>query len=144
MAVLSKTATGSDAGSVVTATVATSGTISAQLADYTAGPAPFVTAGGSDSNRTSHVTPKVQVNVDGSWVVSFWSDKSSSTTGWALPATVTGRDQVIGIGGGHISAALADSGAPVATGTYPAQSAISATVASGKGAMISLVLVSGS
>ncbi|MEP7024174.1 MAG: hypothetical protein ABJB47_10310 [Actinomycetota bacterium] len=100
-----------------------------------------VTAGAWDSNKAAHIAPPVAVTAAGSWVVSFWSDKSSSTTGWALRAAVTPRDQVIGIGGGHVDAATADSGAAVATGTYPAQLATVGITPSGKGAMISLVLV---
>ena len=76
----------------------------------------------------------------GSWVVSFWSDKSSSTTAWTLPSGVTQRDQTIGTGGGRVTAAIADSNGSVPTGTYPAQTATVGTTASGKGAMISLVL----
>jgi hypothetical protein len=129
----------------VTASVAIPGAVAVELADYTgAGPAPLVTAGASDSNRAAHTAPPVAVTAAGSWVVSFWSDKSSSTTGWTRPAAVTGRDQVIGTGGGRVSAALADSGGTVTTGTYPAQTATVGATASGKGAMISLVLVPGS
>jgi hypothetical protein len=144
-AVFTRTATAGDAGSVVNVSLSIPGAIAVQLADYTgAGPPPLVTAGASDSNRAAHAAPPVAVTAAGSWVVSFWSDKSSSTTMWRLPSAVTGRDQVSGTGGGHIAAALADSGAPVATGTYPAQTASVGTTASGKGAMISLVLVPGS
>ena len=144
-AVFEKTATASDAGSAVTTSVSSAGPISAQLADYAnVGGSSPVTTGAADANTASHTAPSVPVTAAGSWVVSFWSDKSSSTTVWTLPGTVTQRDQSIGTGGGHVAAALADSGGTVASGTYPAQTATVGAIASGKGAMISLVLTPGS
>ena len=140
--VFTKSATATDAGSPVTAAVSTAGPIAAQLVDYSGvGAATPVTAGASDASTATHVAPPVAVTTAGSWVVSFWSDKSSSTTAWTLPATATGRDQVIGTGGTRVTAALGDSNATVATGTYPAQTASVGATASGKGAMLSLVLV---
>lgn len=68
------------------------------------------------SSTTAHVTPGVTA-VDGDdWLVSFWADKSSATTGWALPAGVTQRATATGTGSGHISAVLADSDGPVPSG----------------------------
>jgi PKD repeat protein len=140
-AVFERTATAADAGSPVTASVTSAGPIAVQLADYAnAGSQAPVTAVTADSNVTSHTAPAVAVASGGSWVVSFWSDKSSTTTAWTLPGGVTQRDQDIGTGGGHVTAAIADSNGAVATGTYPPQSASVGGTASGKGAMISLVL----
>ena len=141
-AVFTKTATASDAGSLVTATVTATGPLAAQLVDYSGvGTALPVTTGASDSSKTTHVAPAIQVASSGSWVVSFWSDKSSSTTSWTLPAVSTPRDQVFGSGSNRVTAALGDSNAIVPTGTYPARSASVGGTASGKGAMVSLVLV---
>ena len=118
------------------------GPIAAQLLDYTnVAASSLVTAGASDANTASHTAPAIAVTDAGSWVVSFWSDKSSSTTAWTLPGGVTQRDQTIGSGGGHVAAALADSNGPVATGTNPARTATVGPTASGKGATISVVLV---
>ena len=140
-AVFEKTAGSGDAGSVVTASVTSAGPIAIQLVDYSnVGSAALVTAGASDSSTASHIAPAVTVANGGSWVVSFWSDKSSSTTAWTLPGDVTQRDQTIGTGGGRVTAAIADSNTTVASGTYPAQTATVGATASGKGAMISLVL----
>jgi hypothetical protein len=140
-AVFEKTATSGDAGSTVTASVSSAGPIAMQLVDYSSvGPSTPVTAGAGDTNVTSHTAPAVAVANAGSWVVSFWSDKSSSTTAWTLPSGVTQRDQTIGTGGGRVTAAIADSNGAVSTGTYPAQTASVGATASGKGAMISLVL----
>ena len=139
--VFEKTASAADAGSTVTAGVTSAGPIAIQLVDYShVGSSAPVTAGASDTNTTSHTAPAVTVANGGSWVVSFWSDKSSSTTGWTLPSGVTLRDQAIGTGGGHVTGVIADSNTGLASGTYPAQTASVGTTASGKGAMISLVL----
>jgi len=106
------------------------------------GSSALVTAGAADTSTASHTAPAVSVANGGSWVVSFWSDKSSSTTTWTLPSGVTQRDQTIGTGGGHVTADIADSNAGLASGTYPAQTATVGATASGKGAMISLILSS--
>ena len=140
-AVFEKTATGSDPGATVTAAVSSAGPITAQLLDYSnVGSAAPVSAGASDVNVTSHSTSPVAVAGAGSWVVSFWSDKSTTTTAWTLPAGVTQRDQTIGTGATRVTAVLADSDGPVVTGTYPVQTASVGSTASGRGAMISLVL----
>ena len=141
-AVFTKTATTNDPGSTVTATVTSAGPLAAELVDYTGLTAtPPVTAGSADSSTASHVAPAVTVATAGSWVVSFWSDKSSSTTAWTPPSTATLRDQVYGTGGGRVTALIADSNAAMAPGTYPTQTATVVTGASGKAAMVSLVLV---
>jgi hypothetical protein len=141
-AVFTKTATAADAGAPVTAAVSSAGPVAAQLVDYRGvSVATPVTSGASDSSTATHTAPAIPVTAAGSWVVSFWSDKSSTTTAWTLPATVTARDQVIGTGGGRVTAALGDSNATVAIGTYPARTASVGATASGKAAMLSLVLV---
>ncbi len=43
--------------------------------------------------RAGHPTPAVDAPA-GSWVVSYWADKSAATTGFALPGSVTGRQAV--------------------------------------------------
>jgi hypothetical protein len=140
-AVFTKSATAADPSAPVTATVSSAGPVAAQLVDYAGvSSATPVATGASDANTATHTAPSVPVASTGSWVVSFWSDKSSSTTSWTVPATATQRDQVIGTGGGRVTAALADSNAAVATGTYPAQTASVGATVSGKGAMLSLVL----
>ena len=140
-AVFGKTATATDAGSGVTAAVSSAGPITAQLVDYAdvASAAP-VTAATLDVSTATHSTAPVGVTAAGSWVVSFWSDKSSTTTAWTLPNGVTQRDQAIDTGSARVSAALGDTDGPVVTGTYPAQAASVGATASGRGAMISLVL----
>ena len=67
--------------------------------------------------RTDHATPTVQAPA-GAWVVSYWADKSSATTGFALPGSITSRQTLCGTGPGRICSALADSGTAVPTGQY--------------------------
>jgi hypothetical protein len=66
----------------------------------------------------THLSPHVEGVGAGAWVVTAWSDKSSSTTAWTPPGGVTARATGIGTGGGRVTSLLADSGAPVAAGAY--------------------------
>lgn len=67
---------------------------------------------------TAHTTPTATVSQSGSWALSYWADKSSSTTAWIAPGGVTVRSNLIGSGGGRITSLVADSGGTVATGSY--------------------------
>lgn len=68
------------------------------------------------SDTAAHVTPTVTAPDGEHWLVSHWADKSSLTTGWTLPPGVTQRSTMSGTSGGHISAVLVDSNAPVSSG----------------------------
>jgi PKD repeat protein len=72
----------------------------------------------SDNAVTDHTTPKASVTSTGSWALSYWADKSSSTTAWTAPAGQATRDVIYGTGSGRITALVTDSGGPVAVGTY--------------------------
>jgi hypothetical protein len=78
---------------------------------------PPVATGGGDSAQTAHATPTVSAPA-GAMVVSLWSDKSETTTGWTAPAGVQQRDSAFGTGGGRYCGLLADSGGPVPAGSY--------------------------
>ncbi len=139
-AVFQRTATASDAGSVVTVPLSASSAAAIQLVDYTGvGSSAIGVTDASDTSTASHTAPPGPVATSGSWVVSFWADRSSTTTAWNLPGGVTQRDVTIGTGGGRVTGVVGDSNSPVATGTYPAQTA-TVNAASGKGAMFTLVL----
>ena len=62
---------------------------------------------------TVRLTPQVSGIADGSWVVSYWSDKSASTTAWTPDGSVTTRGTGCGTGSARICSALADSNAKV-------------------------------
>ena len=64
-------------------------------------------------NRTTHTTPGATVATAGSYVVSYWADKSANTTtGWTLPAGQTQRSTVAGTGAGRINSIASDPNAP--------------------------------
>jgi hypothetical protein len=134
------TAAAGDAGATVSFETSGYTKIALQLLAYSGvGTATPVTASAADaSSTTSHQAPAVAVAEAGSWVVSYWADKSSSTTGWAAAAGLTERDESIGSGGGRTSALVADSGAAVSTGTYAAKTAT--TNAASRASSFSIVL----
>ena len=62
-------------------------------------------------STASHTTPAGDVVAEGSWVVSYWTDKSAgTTTTWTPPAGVTVRGTTFGSAGGALSTLSADSG----------------------------------
>ena len=73
------------------------------------------------ATTNQYVAPSVTPTRPGEWVVVYWADKSSSNTGYAIPATLTRRRTTTGSGGGHITATVADTATTVAqapTGTF--------------------------
>jgi hypothetical protein len=98
---------------------------------------------GGDANTATHIAPGLNVPAGGSWVVNYWSDRTSfaSPTTWTLQPEVTHRGASSGTGGGHTDSEIADSGAPV-TGAYGAKTA-TANEVGGKGAMVTIVLTPG-
>ncbi|WP_051548773.1 PKD domain-containing protein [Nocardioides sp. URHA0032] len=88
--------------------------------------------------RNAHTTPELDAAA-GDWVVSYWADKSSATTTFALPSTVTSRQTSCGANAGHVCSVLADSAGPVPGGTYAGVTA-TADAASGAATMWTIVL----
>ncbi len=78
-------------------------------------PVGAVGSGRETVRRDAHTTPAVRLATSGAPLVSYWSDRGS-TTGWTLPAAVTGRSQSAGTGTGHTSAVAGDSGRPTTAG----------------------------
>jgi PKD repeat protein len=70
------------------------------------------------ANHTNRLTPAVTAP-EGAWVVSYWADKSSTTTAWTPAASVTGRQMLCGADAGRICSLFADSGHVVAAGPHP-------------------------
>jgi PKD repeat protein len=137
--VFTRTADASTAGSTVTSTLgAGDGKSSRLLVAYSGAAVPTVIAssvqGASSANLS---TPPVAVAADGSIVVSVWSDKTASATGWTVPGSVTPRTSSVGSGSGRITAAVGDS--TVSAGTWPGATATS-SVAGTKGIAWSVVL----
>jgi PKD repeat protein len=144
-----KTAAAADLGSTVTVTSknpdGTNYLVKSDLtiASYHGVGVPAISASAIAAQTTAtaaHTTPTVTAPNATNWLVSFWSDKSSTTTGWTGPAGQTQRSEGNATGSGHMSSLLTDSNAPVAAG---ARGGLSATAdSSAKGVTMSILLSS--
>lgn len=105
--------------------------------DQTA-PVAFFASAAETVSRTTHTTPGVADVSTGSWVVSFWADKSSATTDWVEPTGQSVRAEDIGAGSGRVTTLLTDGGAPT-VGAQPGLTA-TATAASAKAVTWTLVV----
>jgi PKD repeat protein len=140
-----RVATAGDAGTAVTVALSGTAKVSATVLAYrgTSATDPLATqvSAAETVNRSTHFTPSTSGIPGGGWVVSYWADKSSTTTGWTVPDTEVVRATSIGAEGtsGHISAVVTDSGAPLPAGS---RSGLAATAdgSSNKAAMWTLVL----
>jgi hypothetical protein len=132
-AAFQKTAQPGDAGSSVKVTFSTSVKGSVTLADYTNATAVGQAASATDTSTTSHKSPTVTGLPSGSLAVTFWADKSTTTTAWTPPAGVTQQSVIFGAGGGAVSGLLADSGTSAVGGSYGGLTATT-NVKSGSGA----------
>ncbi|NEA25941.1 PKD domain-containing protein [Actinomadura bangladeshensis] len=104
-------------------------------------PVAAVAKGGDADSVTEHTSPNAQVGSAGSWAITYWGDKSSSTTSWTAPAGVETRGTGIGSGGGRITSLIVDSNGSVPTGTYGGKTAV--TDAASRAAMWTIVLAQG-
>ncbi|NKZ08816.1 PKD domain-containing protein [Actinomadura latina] len=107
----------------------------------TTDPVAAVAKGGDADSVTAHTSPNAQVGGTGSWAVTYWADKSSSTTSWTAPAGVETRRIGIGSGGGRITSLTVDSNGTVATGTYGGKTAT--TDAASRAGMWTIILAQG-
>ena len=139
----SKLATAGDAGT--NAAVAFSATTKSALSlvayDGTAAdPVASFASAAETVSRATHTTPGASVAAAGSYVVSYWADKSASlTTGWTTPTGQTQRSIALGTGAGRITSLLTDRNAPSPVGAS-AGVAATAAVATAKATMWSVVL----
>jgi PKD repeat protein len=138
--VYSKAAAAADPNSVVTVTASALNKMDLRLAAYAnaSGVAAHATAVDTAA-KASHTTPTVAVTGTGSWVLSYWADKSSSTTAWTAPSGQTVRGQTIGTGTGRVTSLLTDGNGAAAAGTAGGLSA-STDVAGTKATMATIVL----
>ena len=144
-AVWTKTATASDAGSTIK--VPLTGSTTAFKSTLTV--AGYRGAGALTSSNlassadsalvTNHVSPAVTAT-PGAWLLSYWADKSSTTTDWAEPASVTKREETLVTTTGRITSLLGDSNGGVPSGTAGGLTAT--TNATSKGVSWSIVLPS--
>ncbi len=138
-----KVASSTDPGSSVAVTYAATTKIDLQLAAWSGvdnvNPVGAFASTGETVSRATHTTPGATVATDGSWVVSYWADKSSATTTWTLPAGQVQRGLSAGTSGGHISSELADTGTGLSAGAAPGVVA-TADSASSKATMWTVIL----
>jgi PKD repeat protein len=115
--VYTKVASEGDASKKVTVTLDASAKYTMTVADYSGVRVKaLVHADLAETvNQAGHSTPVVDAPA-GSWLISYWADKSSATTGFTLPGSVTARHALCGTGSGHVCSSLADSGGAVPTG----------------------------
>ncbi|HEX9645005.1 MAG TPA: PKD domain-containing protein, partial [Acidimicrobiia bacterium] len=120
-----RTAPAGFGGSTVSVTLAArSKTAMTVLAYSGAGPVTVFESSPAPGNTAAHDTPGVTVGSSGSFVVSYWADKTGGNAGWTLPGNVTLRNQSLGSGGGQITSAAGDTG-PVAAGPWAGATATS-------------------
>jgi hypothetical protein len=84
----------------------------------------------SDTGSRTHATPSAPVAVAGSWAVSYWMHKDSTTTALTPPAGVTVRASGTQSGSGRVTGLLADSGGPLPAGPYGGRIATAAATSS--------------
>jgi PKD repeat protein len=108
-----------DAGSelIVSLPLATKTDVSLYVYRGTAldGPVAVAAVQPATSDTSVHATPVVNQPVVGARVLSYWTDRSSSTDGWALPASIEeALYEGVGVGGGRVTALAVDQADAVA------------------------------
>ncbi len=141
--VWSRVATAADAGGPVTLDAEGVWTKAAlTLAVYrgvdATDPLAAVAAAPEPGSTAAHTTPTA-TSADPVHRVSYWSDKTSATTGWTAPAGETVQATTTGGGGGRIGSLLTDHPDPQPAGTHGALTA-TATSAANKATMWTLLL----
>jgi PKD repeat protein len=95
-------------------------------------------ASGQDAGGATHTSPAVTAPAGSSWLVTYFADESSSTSGWTAPAGQAVRVTQSDTGSGHMSGLVVDSDSPV-SGSAGGLTA-TANSASSRGVSFSVVL----
>jgi alpha-tubulin suppressor-like RCC1 family protein len=108
-----------DAGSLLTVGLSSRAKADVSLYVYRGtaldGPVAVAAVQAATSTTSVHATPVVNQPVVGARVLSYWTDRSSSTDGWALPASIEeALYEGAGVGGGRITALAVDQADAVA------------------------------
>ncbi|QIG44401.1 PKD domain-containing protein [Nocardioides anomalus] len=138
----SKVAVANDAGrnAALTFPQTVKGTLNLLAYDGTgADPVATFASAAETTNRAAHTTPGANVAATGSYVVSYWADKSSTTTTWTLPSAQTRRSVAVGTGTGRITAVASDPGVGATAGAAAGVTATS-DGSTAKATMWSIVL----
>ena len=143
--ILTKVATGADPGSAIQFAWSGATRTSAVLAAYNGvGGAPSVTGAIEASTAAAHTAPTVNVPNDGAWVLSYFADKNTATTGWSAPAGQVVREtavdpNVVGTTTSRVTGMLTEDAKPSAAGARPGTTA-TANATAGKATMFTIVL----
>lgn len=111
-------------------------TVAAYAGTSPTGPVAAMATTVESTTSTQHVSPVVIT--PGDWVMTVWSDRSSSTTAVDEPAATVVRQRLIGVGGGHVDQLVVDTGGPVAAGGYGALVATTDVASKGTGLTLAL------
>jgi hypothetical protein len=121
--VWTKAASAGDGGRTARVTMDTAAKYTMTLAVYSGDMlAPLVSKASEAVLQSAHTTPTIEA-ADGDWALSYWADKSSTTTAFSLPGSVTQRQATCGANAGRVCSVLADSAGAVTAGTYGALTA---------------------
>ncbi len=141
-----RVAGGGDAGSTVSVTLPKTSKYDLTMLAYSgassARPISALASAPEVTSTTKHLTPSVSVPDSASLVLSYWVDKSSATTGWALPADQVRRSLNLGAGNGRLTSVAADSGRTTAGGNWAPITA-TASASSAKATMWTVALTTG-
>jgi hypothetical protein len=122
-----RTATSADAGATVQVTLPSTTKVDLTLAAYSgvdpAAPIADWAVRQESASSTSHTAPSLTSVAAGGWVVSFWAEKTSTTTDWVPPASEVPRAETSGSGSGRLETLLVDSGAAVPAGAWSGRTA---------------------
>ncbi|MCX6465542.1 MAG: PKD domain-containing protein [Pseudonocardiales bacterium] len=117
-----RVAAAGDAGQTATFTLSAINKVDVRMVVYSgtspSDPIAAVSRAADATTVTAHPSPTAVVAGTGTWAVTFWADKSSTTTAWTAPAGVAARSTGVGTGSGRVTSLVVDSGAPVPTGSY--------------------------
>ena len=114
-----RTATAADLGTSVRVTSSAYAKSDMALSVYRGATGIAANAGAlhAGAASTAHTSPVVNAPAGSKWLVTYWADKTSSTTAWTPPAGQSFRSSAFGTSGGHMSGLLVDSGADVSGST---------------------------
>jgi hypothetical protein len=136
-----KVATAADAGAVVRVTSSSYAKADIEVAAYRgtdpSDPVAVSAAGLDNSTGAAHTSPTLTAPAGNNTLLTYWADKSTSTTAWTAPGGQTTRNSKFGTGSGHMSGLITDrDGVSGSTGGLTA----TANSASTRGVSFSVVL----
>jgi large repetitive protein len=141
-----KTAVAADAGANVSVTTSAFAKSVIGVAAYRSTASATVAAsaiGGSNASASTHNAPAVTIADQNSWLVTVWTEKSSTEPlTWTLPPDTTSRTTAAATGSGKISGVLGDSNDAVAPGPAPTRTATTSAAVS-RTVMLSVVVAPG-